>query len=86
MATRAEFEARPEWRATIRRRKSIVFILAGQGALIGRFYEYPEDWILRARSTQPLETEVKPKTLHAELAAGQIVLLKGALPQSTDIG
>jgi hypothetical protein len=85
MVTRAEFEARPEWRATIRRRKSIVFILAGQGALIGRFYEYPEDWILQPLPTRPLETEVKPKTLHAELAAGQIVLLKGALPQTTDI-
>jgi hypothetical protein len=80
VVTRAEFEARPEWRATIRRRKSIVFILAGQGALIGRFYEYPEDWILRPRLTQPLEIEVKPRTLHAELAAGQIELLKGALP------
>ena len=85
MVTRAEFEARPEWRATIRRRKSIVFILAGQGALIGRFYEYPEDWILQARSIQPLETEVKPTTLHAELAAGQIKLLKGALPQTIDV-
>jgi len=80
IVTRGEFEAKPEWCATIRRRNSVVFILAGQGALTGRFYEYPEDWILRRPSTQPLEIEVKPRTLHAELAAGQIVLLKGALP------
>jgi hypothetical protein len=63
MVTRDEFEARPEWCATIRRRNSVVFILAGQGVLIGRFYEYPEDWILRPRSTQPLEIEVKPGTV-----------------------
>ena len=85
MVTGAEFEARPEWRATIRRRNSVVFALEGRGGLIGRFYEYPEDWTLRPRPTQPLEIEVKPRTLHAELAAGQIVLLKGALPQTTDI-
>jgi hypothetical protein len=80
MVTREDFEANPEWRATIRRRHSVIFILEGQGPLTGRFYEYPEDWISRSGLARPLETEVKPATLHAELATGQIVLLKGALP------
>ncbi len=80
MVTRAKFEARLEWLATIRRRNSVVFILAGQGRLTGRFYEYPEDWILRPPCIQTLEIEVKPRTLHAELSAQQIALLKGALP------
>src|ERR1700722_17470325 len=36
--TRLEFEAKPEWRATIRRRMNLVFILEGLGKLAGKFY------------------------------------------------
>jgi hypothetical protein len=45
MTTRREFEAKPEWRATIRRRDNIAFIL--EGNYEERFYEYQANWMSR---------------------------------------
>ena len=78
--TRLEFEAKPEWRATIRRRRHLVFILEGQGRLAGKFYEYPDDWICRDGFGQPLEVEMDESGLRHQLANGQIELLSGAVP------
>ena len=78
---REEFEAKPEWRATIMRRETLVFILEGSGKYKGRFYEYPEDWI--SRPHMPLETEMHVTTIRRQLESGQIELLKGALPKAT---
>lgn len=80
MVTRDEFEARLGWRATIRRRQSIAFIAEGQGKHAGRFYEYPDDWFFRYEVGPPLETEINLADLRAQLEAGQIELLNGALP------
>jgi hypothetical protein len=83
--TRLDFEAKPEWRATIRRRDNLAFILEGQGALAGKFYEYPDDWIPRNQVNQPLEVPMQGTRLRRQLAAGEIELLKGVLPR-TDKG
>lgn len=72
MTTRKEFEAKPEWRATLTRRDSLIFILEGQGKLKGRFYEYPQDWI--SRPHMPLETEIHGTTIRRQLEAGHIKL------------
>ena len=74
MTTRREFEAKPEWRATITRRDNIAFIL--EGDYEERFYEYPADWISRD-GFRPIEME--GGTLRSQLEAGQIELLKGTL-------
>ena len=74
METRLEFEAKPEWRATIKRRNCIVFIL--EGKYQERFYEYPADWILRNGFGQ---IEMEGAALRSQLEAGQIELLKGTL-------
>jgi hypothetical protein len=75
-----EFEAKPGWRATIKRRDGIYFIIAGQGQWQGKFYEYPDDWFSRFGVGPALETEIDAKTLRADLEVGKIVLLRGALP------
>ena len=85
MITRQEFEGKPEWRATIKRRNSLVFILEGQGGWAGRFYEYPDDWISRGGFSQPLEIEMEGARLRRQLADGEIELLKGALPQTDEV-
>jgi hypothetical protein len=74
VVTRQEFEAKPEWRATIKRRDNIAFILEGQYQ--ERFYEYPADWIPRDGFGQ---IEIEGATLRFQLEAGQIELLKGTL-------
>jgi hypothetical protein len=74
MTTRREFESKPEWRATIRRRDNIAFIL--EGNYDERFYEYPADWIPRNGFSQ---IEMEGATLRSQLEAGQIELLKGTL-------
>jgi len=81
--TRLDFEAKPEWRATIRRRRHLVFILEGQGRLAGKLYEYPDDWICRDGFGQPLEVEMDESGLRHQLANGQIELLSGAVPHLT---
>jgi hypothetical protein len=78
MISREEFEGKPEWRATIKRAGNIAFILA----LMGRFYEYPEDWIPRIGPAQPLEIEMDCAWLHLQLINGEIELLKGVLHQN----
>jgi hypothetical protein len=65
-------------RATIERTDNIAFILA----LMGRFYEYPEDWIPRIGLAQPLEIEMDGARLHLQLINGEIELLNGVLPQN----
>jgi hypothetical protein len=85
MITRQEFEAKPEWRATIKRRRNLVFIMEGQGKYAGRFYEYPDDWISRSGFSQPLEIEMEGTRLRRQLADGEIELLKGALPQTGEV-
>jgi hypothetical protein len=74
MTTRREFESKPEWRATIRRRDNIAFIL--EGDYDERFYEYAADWISRDGFC-PIEME--GATLRSQLEAGKIELLKGTL-------
>ena len=74
MVTRREFEAKPEWRATIKRRNCITFIL--EGKYQERFYEYTADWIPRTRFGQ---IEMEGAALRSQLEAGQIELLKGTL-------
>jgi len=74
MATRRAFEAKPEWRATIKRRNCIAFIL--EGKYQERFYEYTADWIPRNRFGQ---IEMEGAALRSQLEAGQIELLKGTL-------
>ena len=74
MVTRREFEAKPEWRATIKRRNCIVFIL--EGKYQERFYEYTADWIPRNGFGQ---IEMEGAALRSQLEAGQIELLKGTL-------
>jgi hypothetical protein len=80
MPTRKEFEANPAWRATIKRRKNIAFILEGEKEFNGKFYEYPDDWFSRYGIGLALETEVDAATLRAQLEAGMIALLEGQLP------
>jgi hypothetical protein len=80
VATRKEFEAKPEWRATIKRRKNIAFILEGRGSFAGTLCEYPDDWLSRFGIAPHLEIEIKAAALRAQLEAGQIELLSGALP------
>ena len=75
MTTRREVESKPAWRATIRRKDNIAFILEGQHRK-ERFYEYPADWITRD-GFRPIEME--GATLRSQLEAGQIELLKGTL-------
>jgi hypothetical protein len=74
MTTRHKFESKPEWRATIRRRDNIAFILEGHHE--EQFYEYAADWISRD-GFRPIEME--GATLRSQLEAGQIELLKGTL-------
>jgi len=74
MVTRREFEAKPEWRATIKRRNCIAFIL--EGRYQERFYECPADWIPRNGFGQ---IEMEGAALRSQLEAGQIELLKGTL-------
>ena len=74
MVTRREFEAKPEWRATIKRRNCIVFIL--EGKYQERFYECPADWIPRNELGQ---IEIEGATLRGQLESRQIELLKGTL-------
>ena len=68
------FEAKPEWRATIKRRNCITFIL--EGKYQERFYEYTADWIPRNRFGQ---IEMEGAALRSQLEAGHIELLKGTL-------
>ena len=74
MITRRKFESKPEWRATIRRRDNIAFVLEGHHE--ERFYEYSADRIL-PDGFRPIEME--GATLRSQLEAGQIELLKGTL-------
>src|ERR1700730_5947885 len=74
MVTRREFEAKPEWRATIKRRNCIAFIL--EGRYQERFYECPADWIPRNGFGQ---IEMEGATLRGQLESRQIELLKGTL-------
>jgi hypothetical protein len=74
IVTRRAFEAKPEWRATIKRRNCITFIL--EGKYQERFYECATDWIPRNRFGQ---IEMEGATLRFQLEAGQIELLKGTL-------
>ena len=74
MVTRREFEAKPEWRATIMRRNCIAFIL--EGRYQERFYEYPAAWITRDGLGQ---IEIEGATLRGQLESRQIELLKGTL-------
>jgi hypothetical protein len=74
MVTRRKFEAKPEWRATIKRRNRITFIL--EGKYQERFYEYTADWIPCDRFSQ---VEIEGATLRGQLEAGEIELLKGTL-------
>jgi len=80
MVTRQEFEAKPEWRATIKRRKNIAFILEGQGKLAGTFYEYPDDWVSRYGLGPHFQIEIEATGLRAQFEEGEIKLLKGELP------
>jgi hypothetical protein len=75
MMTRLEFEAKREWRATIKRGDNIAFVLEGQGTLTGRFYEYSDNC---PSDRQPKEME--EEKLCRQLAAGDIGLLKGVIP------
>ncbi len=83
MTTRKEFEAKPEWWATLTRRDSLIFILEGQGKLRGRFYEYPQDWI--SHPSMPIETEIHGTTIRRQLEDGHIKLLKGKIPKAFEI-
>jgi hypothetical protein len=83
MPTREEFEARPEWRATLKRRDSLVFILEGAGKLNGSYYEYPHDWV--SRPHMPVESEIHGTTIRRQLETGQLELVKGALPKALEI-
>jgi hypothetical protein len=74
MVTRRVFEAKPEWRATIKRRNCIAFILEGKHQ--ERFYECPTDWIPCNGFGQ---IEMEGAALRSQLEAGQIELLKGTL-------
>src|ERR1700680_3899020 len=74
MVTRREFEAKPEWRATIKRRNCIIFIL--EGKYQERFCEYTADWVPRNRFGQ---IEMEGAALRSQLEGGQIELLKGTL-------
>jgi hypothetical protein len=76
MTTRLAFEAKPQWRATIKRRNNMAFILEGEGIYEGRFYEYPDGLIPRNEFSQ---IEMEGATLRGQLDAGQIELLKGTL-------
>ena len=74
IVTRREFEAKPEWRATIKRRNCITFIL--EGKYQEQFYECPADWIPINGFNQ---TEMEGATLRFQLEAGQIELRKSTL-------
>jgi hypothetical protein len=80
--TRLDFEAKPEWRATIKRRDGIAFILAGQGPYVGRFYEFPDDGNPFNGFSHPVEIGVR---LRHQLATGEIELLKGTLPLTEEV-
>jgi hypothetical protein len=74
MINRMECEATPEWRATIQTSTNLVFVLEGRGSLAGKFYEHSDGWPGR----QPPELEEHKRC--RQLAAGDIALLKGAIP------
>ena len=77
MITRLDFEAKQEWRATIKRRDCIAFVLEGQGTFTGKFYEYTDN---SPSDRQP--KEMREETLCRQLAAGDIGLLKGVIPHT----
>ena len=79
MINRLECEAKPEWRATIQTRTKLVFVLEGKGWLAGKFYEQSDDWP-GSRQLPELEEEKRCR----QLAAGDIALLKGAIPHTDE--
>jgi hypothetical protein len=71
--TRAQYESKSEWRATIIRDNKIRFILEGKGAYKGRYYEHAE-----GQGVYPVQVE--PGNLYEQLDAEEIRLVAGRLP------
>jgi hypothetical protein len=74
-----QFEAKPEWKATIRRAGELFFIMEGLGVFRSNCYEYPEGYY-PMRQIVPSGRQVDIRRLRAQLEAGQIELVSGSLP------
>lgn len=74
-----QFEAKPEWKATIRRDGELFFIMEGLGAFRSNYYEYPEGYY-PMRQIVPLGRQVDLRRVRAQVETGKIELVSGSLP------